>query len=86
MVKVKNNPVKKHAFGVLAEIHHEQRQTTCAIPKIAVARYGPGMVTIRHKCRKCHRNFLLLLERKFLRKYLRQFLRVVRIDSESTQA
>ena len=74
MVKVKNNPVKKCASGALAEIPREQRRTTCAIPKIAVARYGPGMVTIRHKCHKCLRNFLLSLERKFLRKYLRQFL------------
>ena len=86
MVKVKNNPVKKCASRALAEICHKQRRTTCAIPKIAVARYGPGMVTIRHKCQKCHRNFLLSLESKFLCKYLRQFLRVVRIDSESMQA
>ena len=50
MVKVKKNPVKKHTSGALAEIHCEQRQTTCAIPKIAVARYGLGTVTIRHKC------------------------------------
>ena len=67
MVKVKKNPVKKCASGALTEICCEQRQTTCAIPKIAVARYGLGMVTIRHEC---HRNSLLSLEHKFLRKFL----------------
>ena len=52
MVKVKKNPVKKHASGALAEICHEQKRTTCAIPKIAVARYRISTVIIRQTLHK----------------------------------